>query len=259
MTAPVRPAVDDRTSAGPAAARGRPRAADRVRARMATAGVDALLVTDLTNVRYLTGFTGSAGRAAARCPTSWCSSPTAATATRRPSELAAAGADGPRRDRAVARRPDASALAERRPRPSAALGPRGRPRHAGPRTAATGTRCRHAELVATDGAGRGRAARRKDAGEVARIERAAAIADAGARRRRRACSTSEPDRARVRPRPRHRHARASAPRARASRPSWRRARTRPSPTTGPSDRRIRRRRPAWSSTSAPSSTATAPT
>jgi len=38
-----------------------PRAA-RVRARLAAAGVDALLVTDLTNVRWLTGFTGSAGR-----------------------------------------------------------------------------------------------------------------------------------------------------------------------------------------------------
>jgi Xaa-Pro aminopeptidase len=36
--------------------------ADRVRARMAAAGVDSLLVTDLTNVRWLTGFQGSAGR-----------------------------------------------------------------------------------------------------------------------------------------------------------------------------------------------------
>jgi Xaa-Pro aminopeptidase len=34
---------------------------DRVRARLADAGVDALLVTRLPNVRYLTGFTGSAG------------------------------------------------------------------------------------------------------------------------------------------------------------------------------------------------------
>ena len=37
--------------------------AGRVRARLADAGVDALLVTDLVNVRWLTGFTGSAGRA----------------------------------------------------------------------------------------------------------------------------------------------------------------------------------------------------
>lgn len=36
--------------------------ADRVRDRFEAAEVDALLVTDLTNVRYLTGFTGSAGR-----------------------------------------------------------------------------------------------------------------------------------------------------------------------------------------------------
>jgi Xaa-Pro aminopeptidase len=33
----------------------------RLRARLAEAGCDALLVTSLTNVRYLTGFTGSAG------------------------------------------------------------------------------------------------------------------------------------------------------------------------------------------------------
>jgi Xaa-Pro aminopeptidase len=40
----------------------RPRA-DRVRAGLEPAGADALLVTSLTNVRWLTGFTGSAGRA----------------------------------------------------------------------------------------------------------------------------------------------------------------------------------------------------
>ena len=34
---------------------------DRLRARLDDAGVGALLVTDTTNVRYLTGFTGSAG------------------------------------------------------------------------------------------------------------------------------------------------------------------------------------------------------
>ncbi|MGD9705872.1 MAG: M24 family metallopeptidase [Acidimicrobiia bacterium] len=37
--------------------------AERVRSRFAAAEVEALLVTDLTNVRWLTGFTGSAGRA----------------------------------------------------------------------------------------------------------------------------------------------------------------------------------------------------
>ena len=35
--------------------------ADRVSARLAEQGLDALLVTDRANVRYLTGFTGSAG------------------------------------------------------------------------------------------------------------------------------------------------------------------------------------------------------
>jgi Xaa-Pro aminopeptidase len=34
---------------------------DRLRARLPEAGVDALVVTELVNVRYLTGFTGSAG------------------------------------------------------------------------------------------------------------------------------------------------------------------------------------------------------
>jgi Xaa-Pro aminopeptidase len=38
------------------------RRADRVRARLEGAGADALLVTSLTNVRWLSGFSGSAGR-----------------------------------------------------------------------------------------------------------------------------------------------------------------------------------------------------
>ena len=33
----------------------------RLRAALADAGCDAIVVTNLTNVRYLTGFTGSAG------------------------------------------------------------------------------------------------------------------------------------------------------------------------------------------------------
>ena len=35
---------------------------DRLRAGFEAAGCDALVVTDLTNIRWLTGFTGSAGR-----------------------------------------------------------------------------------------------------------------------------------------------------------------------------------------------------
>ena len=35
--------------------------ADRVEARLADARVDALLVTNLVNLRYLTGFTGTNG------------------------------------------------------------------------------------------------------------------------------------------------------------------------------------------------------
>ena len=45
---------------------------DRLRARLETSGLDALLVTDLVNVRYLSGFTGSNGAllvfANDRCP-----------------------------------------------------------------------------------------------------------------------------------------------------------------------------------------------
>ena len=37
--------------------------ADRVLAELAARSLDALLVTDLTNVRWLTGFTGSNGLA----------------------------------------------------------------------------------------------------------------------------------------------------------------------------------------------------
>ncbi len=40
--------------------------ADRVRAAVAEAGADALVVTDLSNLRWLTGFTGSAGAAVVR-------------------------------------------------------------------------------------------------------------------------------------------------------------------------------------------------
>jgi Xaa-Pro aminopeptidase len=37
--------------------------ADRVAARLAAREADALLITDLVNIRYLTGFTGSAAMA----------------------------------------------------------------------------------------------------------------------------------------------------------------------------------------------------
>lgn len=47
---------------GPLAAMDVAARAERVRERFAAAGVDALLLTDLANVRYLTGFTGSAAR-----------------------------------------------------------------------------------------------------------------------------------------------------------------------------------------------------
>ncbi len=79
--------------------------AGRVRARMAAAGIDALLVTDLTNVRWLTGFTGSAGRALL-LPDELVLVTDGRYEERAAEELAAAGAHGPRRHRAVAGRPD---------------------------------------------------------------------------------------------------------------------------------------------------------
>ena len=65
---------------------------DRLRARFADLGVDALLVTRLPNVRYLTGFTGSAGCSSCS-PTTRCSCPTAATASRRARSCDEAGVD----------------------------------------------------------------------------------------------------------------------------------------------------------------------
>ncbi|MGH9170336.1 MAG: M24 family metallopeptidase [Acidimicrobiales bacterium] len=52
------PSGHDRSSLAPMDVGGR---LDRLRARLAAAGCDSLLVTNLRNVRYLTGFTGSAG------------------------------------------------------------------------------------------------------------------------------------------------------------------------------------------------------
>lgn len=62
----------------------------RVRAEMATAGVDALLVSELVNVRYLSGFTGSAGVVVIR-PDDTVFITDGRYAAQAPQELAAAG------------------------------------------------------------------------------------------------------------------------------------------------------------------------
>ena len=148
--------------------------AGRLRAALADAGIDALLVTHLVNVRYLTGFTGSAGDAARHRPTRSCSSPTAATATQAGEQLAAAGVDAEIEIGAtVAQQRDA--LRGARSRPARASG--SRPTRSPGRSSATSpTVLDGHELVAHRRPRRG-AAPGEGAGEVARIHAACAIAD----------------------------------------------------------------------------------
>ena len=225
--------------------------------RLAEAGVDALLVTNLANVRYLTGFTGSAGVLAGDRATTPCSPPTAATGPRRPSSWPPPGWPRASRSPSVGVQAQREAVAGLVAGAAARVGPRGRRRHLG-RPASLGRRCWPAvELVPT--AGLVEALREvKDAGEVARMARAAAIADAALAEVLRPAGLEAADRGGVRPGPRHRHAPAAAPRAAPSRPSWPPGPTRPSPTTarptGPSAPATR-----WWSTSGPPSTATART
>ena len=143
------------------------------------------------------------------CPTSWCSSPTAATASRPPSSSARAGVDARHRDR-HRRWPASSAtlLAAR------AAGLRRLGLEADGVTWAQQRALRRrvvpgAELVPTDGLVE-RAAPVKDDGEVARIEAAAPIADAAAGARA-AAARRAPDRAEFGARARHRDPPAAAP------------------------------------------------
>ena len=202
----------------------------------AEAGADALLVTDLTNVRWLTGFTGSAGRAlvlpdelrarhrrplrASGRPRSW----------RRPASRPGwpIGRSHGRADGAAGRRGPAAL---------GAPGPRGRARHLGRAATATATALRAGARSPPPGSSRPSAAT-KDAGEVARIERAAA-GQPGPGRRASACSTTSRRRPTFALALDDRDARASAPRARASRRSSPAGPNAASPTTDPSDRRIR--------------------
>jgi Xaa-Pro aminopeptidase len=144
----------------------------RAREAMATAGCDALLVSNLVNVRYLTGFSGSAGMLLIR-PDDAILVTDGRYATQAPAELARAGA-----------------VAEVRALPAAdQLGVVAELTLATPRVGLeadhiTWGRQRHyvrgwargRKLVATTGLVEG-LRQRKDAGEVARIAGAAAIAD----------------------------------------------------------------------------------
>ena len=217
-----------------------PRAA-RVRARMAAAGVDALLVTDLTNVRWLTGFTGSAGRVAARCPTTL-----VLVTDGRYGEQAAERAGRGRRRRPASRIGRTLAVAAATRWPTAAAASRRLGLEAEHVTLAAqrplpATRCRRRARRRPPGWSRPSGAT-KDAGEVARIERGLRRSPAGAGRRRRACSTPSPTEADVRAwrsRPRCARLGAEGPSYdddRRQRPATPAART-----TGPADRRDRAR------------------
>ena len=66
----------------------------RLRARLEAAGVDALVVTALANVRYLTGFSGSAGVVLVTGPTARCSTTDGRYRTQAAEQLDAAGTAG---------------------------------------------------------------------------------------------------------------------------------------------------------------------
>ena len=189
------------------------------------------------------------------CPTSWCSSPTAATASRpptswpppasRPASTIGRSLAGQRG--CAGRRPPRRSAGSAS-RPSTSPGPRQR-RYADDWFA-------RAELVPTERAGRGQR-RVQGRGEVARIERAARIAEPGAGRRVRP-ARRRAHRGRVRARARHRDAppRRRGPELRDDRrPAAQRGQA---PPPARRDRRIREG-DSWCSTSARCSTATAPT
>src|SRR5579859_3715995 len=222
---------------------------DRLRAGLAGldgAGCDALAVTSLTNIRYLTGFTGSAGMLLL-LPAETVLITDGRYATQSAEQLAAAG---------VAARIEVAAAAGQKEVTVAAVQTSG--------VARLGLEAAHVswarqrafaadwfpavELVATEGLVE--ALRRvKDAGELARLARAADIADAALAAGRPSSPSAGPSTSRCA---------GSGRAARPSRPSSRRGPTRRSPTTahptGGSSRGS-----WWCSTSAPSSTGTAPT
>jgi Xaa-Pro aminopeptidase len=147
----------------------------RLRGRLAGAGCDALVVTSLTNIRYLTGFTGSAGLLLV-LPGETVLVTDGRYGTQSAEQLAAAGVD--------ARIEIAFAPAQREVA-ATAVAARGRVRLGLEAAHVSWARQRsfaadwfpQTELVATEGLVE--ALRRvKDAGELARLARAAEIADA---------------------------------------------------------------------------------
>lgn len=146
--------------------------ADRVRAGFGESGIDALLVTDLSNVRYLTGFTGSAGRLLVT-PERMLLVTDGRYAAQAPDQIAAHGVDA---EVAVG-----TTLKEQDDTLASAAGSQRLGLEAGSISWADQRRTAQApwtaELVATEGLVE-EPRQVKDDGEIARLARASAIADA---------------------------------------------------------------------------------
>ena len=230
---------------------------DRLRADFDEHEIDALVVTTLANVRYLTGFSGSAGVLDRDRRTGALLTTDGRYRTQSAEQLEQAGAAGrstsPSAPAAEQRKAAQAALDGRRRRPHR---PRGRQRHL-ERRSAPGPSSSAATGSSPPPTPSRRCASARTPAEIARMERAAAIADA-------ALFEVLPlmgqgvDRGALRPRARHGHAARRGREHAPSRPSWPPARTRPSRTTtrapGASTAATR-----WWSTSAPPSRATART
>ena len=248
-----------------------PAGSTRLRAILADAGadgrpVDALLVTTPANIRWLTGFSGSAGLLAGHRRTAPLLTTDGRYRTQASEQLDAAGATA-----------TGSSGGRGRAGPARGAGAAGAGRvddlglEADHVTWAAQRRWAEdlapAVAGADERAGRAAADRSRTPGEVVRMARAAAIADAAlgrgaapaGRGGRPEGRDADAHRVALRRRPGPRHAASAGPRTAPSRPSWRRAQNSAKPHARPGDAGHRARATRWWWTSAPSSTATAPT
>ncbi len=144
----------------------------RLRGRLEEAGVDALVVTGMSNVRYLTGFSGSAGRLLVG-PEQALLVTDGRYRTQSAEELAAAGVEA---DVEIGRPPEQQEVLVKAATAYRLLGLEEDHVSWGWKRALAGALGGQTELVATAGLVEG-LRRVKDEGEVARIEAAASVAD----------------------------------------------------------------------------------